>query len=151
MHLPDLDKNKKTYIMTVKLFPGTEDDLLNENQLDKSFPIQKRFCSPAVNVIGKSNEFVIEVAAPGIAKEEFDLKIEKEQLIISVQKAKTEKQNEETILRQEFCFNSFSRRFDLPANVDSEKVSASYKKGILSIVVPKKEEETDSSKEETVE
>lgn len=115
------------------------------NQLDTMFP-SKSFNNvtynniPAVNVKENENNFQIEVAAPGLKKEDFKLSLHENRLTISAkQEAKTEEKTEK-YTRQEFNYASFQRTFTLPKNVDGDKIEATYADGILHVGLPKKEE-----------
>lgn len=97
---------------------------------------------PAINVKESDNEFLIDVAAPGLKKEDFTVNYDNGRLSIS-----SEKQNEleekegEKITRREFSYQSFQRSFTIAENVvDSEKIGANYENGILHIKLPKREE-----------
>jgi HSP20 family protein len=94
---------------------------------------------PAVNIRQDENNFEVEVAAPGLAKEDFKVEVENDVLTISSEK---EIENEDRgYTRREFGYGSFRRTFTLPENqVDVEKVKASYNNGILHILLPKREE-----------
>jgi len=96
--------------------------------------------TPAVNIIEGKDEFRIEVAAPGLHKEDFKINLENDQLTISANKEVKKEENEETYTRREFSYSSFSRSFTLPDTVDGDKIKASHQNGILTIHVPKKEE-----------
>lgn len=96
--------------------------------------------TPAVNIVESKDEFRIEVAAPGLTKEDFKINLENDQLTISANKEVKKEENEETYTRREFSYSSFSRSFTLPETVDSEKIKASHQDGVLTIHVPKKEE-----------
>jgi len=115
------------------------------NHLDTMFPA-KSFNNiaynntPAVNVKEEDNAFQIEVAVPGLKKEDFKLSLHENRLTISAkQEGKTEEKTEK-YSRQEFNYTSFQRTFTLPKNVDGEKINASYTDGILHVGLPKKEE-----------
>lgn len=115
------------------------------NHLDTMFPA-KSFNNiaynntPAVNVKEEDNAFQIEVAVPGLKKEDFKLSLHENRLTISAkQEGKTEEKTEK-YSRQEFNYTSFQRTFTLPKNVDGEKINASYTDGILYVGLPKKEE-----------
>ncbi len=115
------------------------------NHLDTKFPA-KSFNNvaynniPAVNVKEDENAFQIEVAAPGLKKEDFKLSLHENRLTISAkQESKTEEKTEK-FSRQEFNYTSFQRTFTLPKNVDGDKIDASYTDGILHVGLPKKEE-----------
>jgi HSP20 family protein len=97
---------------------------------------------PSVNVRETENEFEIELAAPGMKKDDFKIELDKHLLTISSEKKEEqeEKDKKGNYTRREFYYRSFSRSFTLPAEVvESDKIEASYKDGILHIAVPKKE------------
>jgi HSP20 family protein len=96
--------------------------------------------TPAVNIIEGNNDYRIEVAAPGLSKEDFKINVENEELTVSVNKEVKSEENEDRYTRREFNYTSFCRSFSLPVSVDSEKITATHKEGILTIHVPMKEE-----------
>ncbi len=95
--------------------------------------------SPAVNVVEAKESFRIEVAAPGLNKDDFKISVDNDVLTISSQKEENNEENEEKYTRKEFKYASFSRSFTLSDTIDAEKISASYKDGVLFVTVPKKE------------
>lgn len=95
---------------------------------------------PAVNVIDKDNEYIVEMAIPGLKKSDFDINIDNQILTISAETKTEEEDVNETYTRREFGYSSFKRSFTLPKTVNSEKISASYKEGILKVELPKFEE-----------
>jgi HSP20 family protein len=96
--------------------------------------------TPAVNIVESEVGFRLEVAAPGLQKENFKLNLENNLLTVSATiEAKTEETTEKHT-HQEFCFGSFSRSFTLPNSIDGEQINATYNDGILKIALPKKEE-----------
>jgi len=95
---------------------------------------------PAVNIAETKDEYRIEVAAPGLDKDDFKVNIEDDTLTISANKEEKKEEKDETYTRREFSYTSFSRSFNLPDTVDSEKIKAEHKNGVLTIYVPKKEE-----------
>ncbi len=97
---------------------------------------------PAVNVKENDNEFIIEVAAPGLKKNDFQVNYENGMLTISSERKdeKQEKEGERTT-RCEFSYQSFQRSFSVPENiVNAEKIAAKYEDGILHVALPKREE-----------
>ena len=95
---------------------------------------------PKVNVKEDENGFTIEVAAPGMEKEDFHVHLDHNQLTISSEK-ETEKNEElEKYTKREFAYHSFQRSFSLPDSANGEKISAKYNNGILILSIPKKEE-----------
>lgn len=97
---------------------------------------------PAVNIKEENDKFVLEMAAPGMKKDDFKINLDNYQLTISAETKEEKKEKEDNYTRREFVYNSFSRSFTLPKTIDIEKIKADYKNGILNIVLPKKEEET---------
>jgi HSP20 family protein len=97
---------------------------------------------PAVNIMENDNEYEIEVAAPGMKKDDFKVNLDKNQLTISSEKSEEKKEkNADNYSRREFSYQSFQRSFTLPENlVDDEKISAKYSDGILHVRIPKREE-----------
>jgi HSP20 family protein len=95
---------------------------------------------PAVNISETENDIMIEVAAPGMKKQDFKIEIDGDQLHISYKKEDKTENNPANHLRKEFSHESFERAFTLPTMVEKDKIAASYTDGILKISVPKKEE-----------
>ncbi len=96
---------------------------------------------PSVNIKENTDAFMVEVAAPGFDKSDFNIELNNDLLTISSEKkVENEVKDDEKISRQEFSYQSFTRSFTLPELVEDEKISAKYENGILSIVIPKKEE-----------
>ena len=96
---------------------------------------------PSVNIKESSDDFEVEVAAPGFSKDDFRIELNNDLLTISSGKETVNetKEGQQFSLR-EFSYQSFSRSFSLPNTADSEKIVAKYENGILRIVIPKKEE-----------
>ncbi len=97
---------------------------------------------PAVNVRETDDAFEIEVAAPGMSKEDFRVNMENNLLTISSEKKEEKKEEEKgRFSRREFSYQSFQRSFAIPENlVEGEQITAKYCDGILCISLPKKEE-----------
>lgn len=97
---------------------------------------------PAVNVAETEREFHIEIAAPGLKKEDFKLAVEKDQLIVNANRRDepVESAAPKKFTRKEFNYNSFSRTFTLPESADQSDIQAEYLDGILSVNIKKKEE-----------
>lgn len=98
---------------------------------------------PAVNIIENNDSYELEVAAPGMKKEDFKIELENNTLVISSEEHKEDKQEDKDnqYSRREFRYLSFSRSFQLPENkVESSKVTAKYADGILYVNIPKREE-----------
>lgn len=96
---------------------------------------------PAVNVRENDNEFAIELAAPGMKREDFRINLDNNTLTISSERKEEKEEQKDRYSRREFSYQSFQRSFTLPEyKVDREKVSAKYFDGILHILIPKREE-----------
>ncbi len=95
---------------------------------------------PSVNIKDNKEDYTIELAAPGLNKEDFNVEVEDGTLIISSEKKDEKEDKDENYTRREFSYHSFQRAFDLPDSVKAEEISAEYNDGVLSIQVPKKEE-----------
>ncbi|WP_128547482.1 Hsp20/alpha crystallin family protein [Larkinella soli] len=95
---------------------------------------------PAVNVAEHKDGFRIEVAAPGLKREDFKLNLDHNNLTISASGETSEARQEEKYTRREFSYSSFQRTFTLPTSIDTEKIQASYNDGVLKIELPKREE-----------
>ncbi|HIR38186.1 MAG TPA: Hsp20/alpha crystallin family protein [Candidatus Limisoma gallistercoris] len=96
--------------------------------------------APAINVIENDKEYKVELAAPGMTKEDFDVHIDEDNnLVISMEK-KDEKKDENKngrYLRREFSYSKFQQTMILPDDVDKEKIAASVNNGVLDIQLPK--------------
>lgn len=107
-------------------------ELYNSNSVNNSF-------TPAVNITENNDQFEVILAVPGYKKEDFNVKLENEVLEISANMEN--KENDTKFLRKEFTAASFKRTFKVEKNVvNEEKIEASYNNGILSILLPKREE-----------
>lgn len=126
-----------------KMFwPSIFDEIFPENKLDISN--YENFSIPKVNISENLSTFVIELAVPGLKKENIAIEIEDEVLKVS-SKITSEKESTDTkentqFTRKEFNFESFSRSFTLPETVVTEEINATYESGVLKITIPKKEE-----------
>ena len=100
--------------------------------------------APAVNVKETDQEFVIELAAPGLSKEDFNIDVKNGVLSISSENETSSEQKEENYTRKEFSYSSFSRSFSLPENINMEDINALYKEGVLSVTLAKKEPREES-------
>jgi len=98
---------------------------------------------PAVNVRETNDDFRIEVAAPGMKRDDFKVELDNNALTISSQREDKRQQDEKegSYTRSEFSYQSFQRSFTLPENkVEGDKIAARYIDGILHITIPKREE-----------
>ncbi|AKQ47501.1 heat-shock protein Hsp20 [Rufibacter radiotolerans] len=101
---------------------------------------------PSVNIRDRKKDYLIEVAAPGMKKEDFNIDLDRGMLTISSQKEDEKTEDKENYHKREYNYSSFSRSFTLPENLKPEEIKAHYENGILSLTVPKKET-ADNSKQ----
>ncbi|MCW9038536.1 Hsp20/alpha crystallin family protein [Altibacter lentus] len=100
----------------------------------------ENFSIPSLNIKENLSTFVIELAVPGLKKENIAVEIEKEVLKVSSKGSEeNEKKTPFKYARKDFDFTNFERSFILPETVEAEKIDASYNNGILMIQIPKKE------------
>lgn len=96
---------------------------------------------PSVNIVESRDAFSVEMAAPGMEKSDFNVVLDNEVLTIQCERKDAQEQDEKSFVRREFWYQSFQRTFHLPKSVvDGSKIKATYENGILSIMIPKKEE-----------
>ncbi len=96
---------------------------------------------PSVNIIENEHNFVVEVAAPGMSKEDFNIEVKDNVLTIRSERKVENEEKKENFLRREFGYASFQRSFRLNKNVvDEDSIEAAYRDGILSLTLAKKEE-----------
>jgi HSP20 family protein len=121
------------------LLPGFND--IFESVLGDTFFSDRRINSlPAVNILESGEEYDIELAAPGLKKEDFKVSVERDMLTISTGQYSENNTSEKTYNRREFSYSAFTRAFTLPESADVDRIQASYIDGVLKLTLPKKEE-----------
>jgi len=101
-----------------------------------------RLVVPAVNIIEDDKGVEIDVAAPGLEKADFDIKVEDNVLTISAHKEEQKLEEGANYIKKEFGYENFQRSFTLPDNMfDTDKIEAKYENGVLKIYIPKVEEQ----------
>lgn len=95
---------------------------------------------PAANIIEADDHFNIELAAPGKKKSDFTIELDEGVLTISSETQTKSTEKDGSFTRKEFGYSSFKRSFNIPETVSADKISASYKEGILTVSLPKKAE-----------
>lgn len=141
----------KTLVKKDGLFPSLEnksinnffDDFITKDLFDWT---DRNFAAlgsnlPSVNLKETDTKIEVELAAPGMKKEDFKVEIDNDILMISSEKEeeKEEVRKKDNYIRREFNYQSFSRTFSLPETIDESKIEANYKDGILHVIVGKKE------------
>jgi len=96
--------------------------------------------APAVDVYEDEHNVTLKIEVPGIDEKDIDVRIENNTLTVHGERKIEKEEKEENYRRVERHYGSFTRTFNLPTTVDSEKVSANYDKGVLKIALPKKAE-----------
>lgn len=135
-------------------FPTLFDDAFFKDFFEVSPRTIANTSVPAVNVKENDNEFTVELAAPGLGKEDFKISIEEGILTISSESKSEEvsQDDEGRYTRKEFSYSSFSRSFTLDEqHVDTENIKANYDAGVLKLVLPKKVEAEKEVKTITIE
>lgn len=109
---------------------------------DNDWMVKANASTPAVNVIENETEYKVEVAAPGMTKEDFNIHLDEDnQLVISMEKKDETKDENNKYLRREFSYSKFQQSLVLPDDVEKEKISAAVNHGVLTIELPKKSQE----------
>jgi HSP20 family protein len=121
-------------------WPSLVDEFFGNDLLSNVFDGYTGINAPAVNVVEGKEDFRIEVAAPGLEKNDFKLQLENNVLTISSEKENKKEEKDGKYMRREFSYSSFKRSFSLPNTIEADKIAATHKDGILYITVPKREE-----------
>lgn len=95
---------------------------------------------PAVNVLDNDDEYIVEMAVPGLKKSDFDVNIDNQLLSISAESNTENEDTNENYTRREFGYSSFKRTFSLPETVETDKIKAKYEDGLLKVMLPKRDE-----------
>ena len=133
-------------------FPMIEDSFMNDPFFSEFFDNRRNMFNlnrlfngngnshmPPINIKDQEKTLELELAAPGLAKEDFNITLDNGMLTISSEKEQSKEAKEDGFLRKEFTYNSFSRSISLPENVDEDKeVKATYNNGILKLTIFKK-------------
>ena len=120
------------------LFPSLIDDFFSLRR-----PIDQTV--PATNIEETEAEFRLEMAVPGLSKEDIIVEVDDNKLRVSAEKEKSSEESEKNYTRKEYSFSSFERSFTLPENATGD-VKAKYEDGVLNVTLPKKKTEIVKSK-----
>lgn len=119
-------------------FPSLIDDFIHNDWNVKVPALSSSM--PAVNIKELDTQFEIELAVPGKQKGDFEIEVEDGILSISSTQVEDQLNDQGKFTRREFSYNSFRRSFTLPESVDPTKIDASYKEGVLQVLLPKHKE-----------
>lgn len=111
---------------------GLDEEIFNKRQATK-------FSKVAVNIIERDEDYLVEMAVPGINKENIHIELDGNKLSIRGESSESKEVNEENYTHREFSYGEFTRSFTLPKDVDVQNIEADYKDGVLKITVPKPE------------
>ncbi len=126
------------------LFPSLFDDFFKPwREWGLDFNGGRSFAAltvPAVNVSEDKDAYKLQLAAPGMKKNDFRIDLDGNMLTISAETEEKKEEKGEKFSRQEYNYNSFSRSFNLPETINRDKIEAHYEDGVLKLKLPKKEE-----------
>ena len=132
----------------------SEFEIKKDELFDNDWMIKANSTAPAINVIESDKDYRVEVAAPGMTKNDFNIKIdENNNLVVSMEKKeeKNEDKKDGRYLRREFSYSKFQQTMVLPDNVEKDKIEAKVENGVLSISIPKRTEEEAKMAEKVIE
>lgn len=119
---------------------------------DNDWMFRTNTTSPAVNVIENEKDYKVEVAAPGMTKDDFNIHLtDDSQLIITMEKKNESKNDSSKYLRREFSYSKFQQTLVLPDDVEKDHISASVDNGVLTIDLPKKSQESKAKEHKVIE
>ena len=127
-------------LRTRSAWPNLVEEFFNGDLFPRFLDAESKQSLPAVNIVESKDDYRIDVAAPGLNKEDFKVNLENNVLTVSSEKEEKQEDKDEKVMRKEFSYYSFSRSFTLPLTVNAEKIRATHKDGILQVIIPKKEE-----------
>ena len=119
---------------TQNWLPGIFNDFFGNEWIAKT-----NASAPALNIVETENEYIVEMAAPGVTKDDFCVTVDKhDQLIVTVESRNHEEHEKKgKFLRREFAYSQFQQTLILPENVNKDEIHASQCNGVLTITIPK--------------
>lgn len=131
--LPTMYSNNNNWIPSI----------FNDFFADPWVPSKIAGTAPAINVSEDNKEYKVEVAAPGMTKDDFKINVANDELVISMEKKSDSKDDDKDkkYLRREFSYSKFEQHLTLPDNVERDNISAGMNDGVLTIDIPKMTEE----------
>lgn len=128
-------------VFKAKSLPGLFDEFFNGTLVPNYLEDGSWKSSPMVNIFENDEKFEIEIAAPGLDKEDFKIDLKNEYLLVySEKKEQKDEKQKGKVVRSEFKYSSFQRSFALPKEVEISEIKATHSNGVLSIELPKKVE-----------
>ncbi len=120
---------------TQNWLPGIFNDFFGNEWIAKTSP-----SAPALNIVETDKEYIVEIAAPGVTKDDFCVTVDKhDQLVVTVENRNNNEEHDRKgkFLRREFSYQQFQQTLILPENVNKEEIRASQNNGVLTITIPK--------------
>ena len=118
--------------------PEVFNDFFYNNNMPKA-----NATAPAINVLESDKDYTVELAAPGLCRDDFEVNIDNDgELTIKMEKKVSEKEQKAHYLRREFAYSKYEQTLILPEDVDKEKIGAKMSDGVLNITLPKLEQKT---------
>jgi HSP20 family protein len=115
-------------------------ETLRRSDVEESDTLRKISWAPRVNISETDDAYFIDVELPGVDKKDVKITFKDHILTIEGEKKLRKEIKEDQFIKKESLYGSFSRSFNLPDDVDGEKIEADYKDGILTVTLPKTEE-----------
>ena len=117
-------------------------ELFNDFFYNNNMP-KANATAPAINVLESDKDYTVELAAPGLCRDDFEVNIDNDgDLTIKMEKKVSEKEQKAHYLRREFAYSKYEQTLILPEDVDKEKIGAKMSDGVLNITLPKLEQKT---------
>ena len=115
--------------------PEVFNDFLSNNDMNRTSAT-----APAINVLESEHSYTVELAAPGLTKDDFDVNINADgDLTVRMEKHSKEEETQGRYLRREFAYSKYEQTLILPDDIDKEKIAARVADGILTVELPKKD------------
>lgn len=136
MTLVKFNSDRKNYGSLLPGFNDVFDSIFN----DTFFNDRMVTCVPAANISETDNHYHVELAAPGLKKEDFKISLDRNVLHISVEQQSSNEETQKNYSKREYSYNSFVRSFTLPDSANAEDIEAAYTDGVLKLDIAKREE-----------
>jgi HSP20 family protein len=117
-----------------------DDSARGPNRGNGAEMVSSRAWAPAVDIIEDQNEIVVKAELPGVKQEDIDIQVSGDTLILRGERKFEDTQKKDNYVRVERAYGTFQRSFTIGVPIQSDRVSADYKEGVLSIHLPKSEE-----------
>jgi len=136
MTLVKFNSDRKNYGSLLPGFNDVFDSIFNDTFFNDRMVTRV----PAANISETDNHYHVELAAPGLKKEDFKISLDGNVLHISVEQQSTNEERQKNYSKREYSYNSFVRSFTLPDSANAEEIEAAYTDGVLKLDIAKREE-----------